>query len=145
MLEHRHAAARVAGTEYAKKLDDLKGKRRRIDQLLQDRRLPPDERDKLLTKLADDRDALERELAKAIPLLQRAKELDALGPDALTPLLPDHSVLIDFVRYTRFDYDKAKPGKAGETRTPSYAAFVLARSPVAQASGASGCETHRTG
>jgi CHAT domain-containing protein len=126
VLEQRHAAARVAGTAFAAKLDDLKGLRRRIDQLLQDRRLPPAERDKLLTTLTDDRDRLERELATAIPLLQRAKELDALGPDALLPLMRDHEALIDFVLYTRFDFDKVKPGKAGETRTPCYAAFVLA-------------------
>ena len=127
VLAQRQAAARVAGTEYTAKLDDLKGRRRRIDQLLQDRRLPANERDKLLVKLSDERDALERELAIKMPMLQRAKELDALGPEALTAMLPDQTILIDFVRYTHFDYDKAKPGKAGETRTPSYTAFVLAK------------------
>src|SRR5207247_261309 len=48
---------------------------------------------------------------------------------------PDHAVLIDFVRYRRFEYDRAKPGKAGETQTLCYAAFVLVRSPVAHAPG----------
>lgn len=93
VLEQRHAAARVTGTEHAAELDDLKGLRRRIDQLLQDRRMPPAERDKLLIKLTEDRDTLERELAKVLPLLKRAKELDALGPDALTPLLRGHEVM----------------------------------------------------
>ncbi len=125
VLEQRHAAARFAGAEHAAKLDELKGLRRRIDQLLQDRRLPPDERDKLLTKASDDRDALERWLAKKMPMRARAQELDALGPDALAALLPDHTALIDLVRYTRFDFDRAKPGRAGETRTLSYAAFVV--------------------
>jgi CHAT domain-containing protein len=116
-----------------RKIDELKRLRRRIDQFLRDRRDLPAERDRLLTKATEERDALERELAQAMPMLQRAKELGALGPDALTPLLPDHTALIDFARYTRFDYDQAKSGKAGETRTLSYAAFVLVPPSVAHA------------
>jgi CHAT domain-containing protein len=130
VLAQRHAAARVAGTEHAKKLEELKATRRYVDYLLRNTRLGKDERDKLLTKAVDERDALERELAKAVPLLQRARELDALEPDALLALLPEHAVLIDFVRYTRFEFDSDEPGKAGEMRTPSYAAFVLAKTPL---------------
>jgi tetratricopeptide (TPR) repeat protein len=133
VLEQRHAAARVSGTEHAAKIEQLKDKRRYVDYLLRDTRLPKDDRDKLLTKAVDERDALERELAKAIPQLQRAKELDALGPNDLLPLLPDRVALIDFVKYTKFTHDPAKPGKAGETR--SYAAFVVAKPPVADAPG----------
>jgi len=126
LLEQRHAAARVAGTEHAQTLDALKGLRRRIDQLLQDRRLPSTERDALLTKASDERDGLERKLAKALPMLQRADDLDALGPTALAPLLPEGAVLIDFVRYARIEYNRAKRGNAAVVRMPSYAAFVLA-------------------
>src|SRR5262249_13816424 len=125
VLAQRHAAARVAGTEHAAQLDRLKDLRRSIDNLLRDTKLPRDDRDRLLTKATDECDALERELAKIIPMRERAKVLDQLGPDALPPLLPKDAVLIDFVRYTKFDYDPAQPGKTGEARTPSYAAFVV--------------------
>jgi CHAT domain-containing protein/tetratricopeptide (TPR) repeat protein len=127
VLEHRHAAARVAGTAHAATLAELTAARRRVDQVLQDRRLPPDERDRLLAKAADDRDALERTLAAALPTLWRARDLDALGPDGLVAALPDHAALLDFVLYTRFDHDPARPGAAGDSRTPVYAAFVLAK------------------
>lgn len=123
VLAQRHAASRVVGTVQAAQLDELKGLRRRIDQLLQNRRLPPAERDELLAAASENRDKLERDLAKALPMRQRAEELDARGPDALAKLLPDHVVLIDFVRYARFEFDRAKPGKT--IGTPSYAAFVL--------------------
>jgi CHAT domain-containing protein/Tfp pilus assembly protein PilF len=127
VLAQRHAAARAAGTGHAAKLDELRTLRRRIDQLLQDRRLPPAERDGLLAKAADDRDRLDRDLAAALPMLPRAAEMDSLGPDALVPRLPEHAVLIEMVRYRRFDYDSTKLGKASEIRADCYAAFVAAK------------------
>jgi CHAT domain-containing protein len=127
VLEHRHAAARLAGAHHALLLDDLRAARRSVDELLRDAHLPRPERDRLLTQAGDRRDRLERTLAQAVPLLQRAQELDALGPEALLPRLPEHAALIDVVRYTRFAFDPARPGKAGLTRTPWYAAFVLTR------------------
>jgi CHAT domain-containing protein/Tfp pilus assembly protein PilF len=126
VLEHRNAAARVAGTAQAAQLKQLKDTRRRIEQLLQDRRLKPEERDKLLTKYSDERDELERQLASAVPMLKRAEELDALGPDALIALLPRGVALLDMVRYRRFEFDRDKPGKAGAKLIDSYAVFVLA-------------------
>jgi tetratricopeptide (TPR) repeat protein len=130
VLERRHAVACAAGTAQAGKFDELKATRQRIDQLLRDRRMPTVERDKLLTQLTDARDSLERELANALPILDRVKEIDALGPEALLTCLPDHTVLIDFVRYTRFEFDKNRPGKGGESRKTCYSAYVLFKEPV---------------
>jgi len=127
VMEQRHAAARVTGTEHARKLDELRAVRKEIDHLLQNRRLSPMDREKFLVKAINDRDVLERELAKAIPFLEQTKSLDLASPEVLTRLLPDHTVLIDFVRYTRFNFDGSKSGKAGETRLPSYAAFVFTK------------------
>src|SRR5262249_35037409 len=73
-----------------------------------------------------ERDKLERQLASAVPLLKRAEELDALGPDALLALLPRGVALLDMVRYKRFEFDRDKPGKAGAKLIDSYALFVLA-------------------
>ena len=58
--------------------------------------------------------------------MPRQKELDRLGPADLAKHLPSGAALIDLLRYTRFDRDPQTPGREGERRTPSYAAFVLA-------------------
>src|SRR5262249_19795272 len=76
--------------------------------------------------LNDERDRLERELAAAIPILDRWKERDRLGPEDLVKLLPAGSVFVDLLLYTRFEYDPQAPGAKGEKRTPCYVAFVLA-------------------
>ena len=120
ILEQRLASARVAGTDVADQIDRLKGNRRRTDQLLQDSRMNKDERDQLLTKLADERDTLERALLAAMPLLKRGLELDQLGPDALVQALPPGAVLIDLIAYSHFEFEK---GKA--KRIPSYVAFLV--------------------
>lgn len=135
VLEQRHAAARVVGTQNGAKLDLLKGLRRRIDQLLQDRRLPSAERDELLVKTMEERDKIERDLAANLPMLRRAKEVDAIGPVGLANVLPIGAVFIDIVRYRHIAYDRKEPGKAGETRSLSYDAFVIATTPANHSGG----------
>jgi CHAT domain-containing protein len=122
LLEQRQLNARAAGTELGDQLDKLRGLRRRLDQLLQDTTMKPDDRDKLLVSVADDRDRLEREVVAKMPTLRRWQALDELGPADLLAALPPGAVLIDVIRYTHFEYVDRK-----EKRTPSYVAFVLAK------------------
>src|SRR5204862_7851972 len=77
-------------------------------------------------ELGDERDRLERELAAALPALERWRQRDRLGPEVLSGLLPPEAAFIDFLSYMRFQQDPAKKGEAGETRIDHYAAFVLA-------------------
>jgi tetratricopeptide (TPR) repeat protein len=134
LLEQRQASARAAGTELGDKLDRLRGLRRRLDSLLQDSKMMPEDRDKLLASIADDRDRLEREVVAAMPTLQRWAELDKLGPVDLAKALPAEAVFVDVIRYTRFEYVEKK-----EKRTPSYVAFVVATT----LTGAAGSQIHR--
>src|SRR5262249_13317833 len=122
LLEQRHANARSAGTALGEKLDQLRGLRRRIDQLLQDTRRKPEERDELLVAAASERDLLERELIAAMPTLKRWQELDKLGPVDLVKALPPGAVFIDVIRYMRLESVDRKL-----QWTPSYVAYVLAK------------------
>jgi CHAT domain-containing protein len=124
---------RAAGTAVAAKLAELRSYRRRIDQLLQDARMKPADREKLLTDLADKHDKLERDLLADLPHLRRQQQLDELGPDDLVKALPSSAVFIDLIAYWRFERDPNKKGKEAEKRTPSYVAFVL--TPLAQSGG----------
>jgi len=128
VLEQRHAAARVAGTDHAATFNRLREVRREIDRLLQDRRLPPGDRDRKLAASADERDRLERALANVLPVLKKWQELDASGPETLVSALPREAVLIDVIRYVRFERDPTMKGRAAEKQAYAYAAFVLAAS-----------------
>lgn len=125
ILERRHALARIAGTEYAADYSRLGQLRRQTESLLQNDRIKPADRDIQLAKLADDRDDLERKLARALPMLDQWKKRDRLGPEDLVKALPKDAAFVDILRYERTLYPTKKIG-AREVRTPSYAAFVLA-------------------
>jgi len=84
------------------KLDDLKGLRRRIDQLLQDRQSRPRAR-QAPRHSSEHATGWNVIWQRRFRMLQRAKESTAHGTDALAPLLPEHSALIDIVRCTRFE------------------------------------------
>ena len=122
LLEQRQANARAAGTELGAKLDELRGLRRRLDQLLQDSKMKPTDRDKLLVVVATERDALERELVAKVPTLQRWQELDKLGPADLVKALPTGAVFLDVIRYTLFEYVEKK-----QKRSLRYVAFVTVK------------------
>ena len=126
VLEQRHAAARVAGTEHQGVIARLRDSRRRTEQLVRDRRLSADERDRRLAELADERGQLERLLAQTVPAWTQRNEREVLGPEELIKALPRDVTFIDFFAYTRFEQDPQVPGKKGEKQTPSYLAFVLA-------------------
>ncbi|HEV3144657.1 MAG TPA: CHAT domain-containing tetratricopeptide repeat protein [Gemmataceae bacterium] len=126
VLERRHAAARLAGNEAAPKLAQLRDVRRQIERLIQNSALTGAERDKRLAELGDQRDRLERDLAMALPLLAQRKQRDAFGADDLSKSLPVASVFIDIVGYVRLEQDPQVKGRAGETVTDFYAAFIVA-------------------
>src|SRR5205085_10069500 len=104
------------------KLEDLRGNRRRTEQLLHDARVDRAYRDTQLIKLADERDQLERELIAAIPASKRWQELDRLGPTDLIAALPPTTAFIEVIRYTRSEYIDKK-----WQRSPCYVAFVPAK------------------
>jgi CHAT domain-containing protein/tetratricopeptide (TPR) repeat protein len=132
LLEQRQSAARIAGTEPGDKLNKLRGLRRRLDQLLQETRIQPEIRDKLLTSVANERDALERDLIATIPVMKHRAELDKVGPSDLIKALPPGAVFIDVIRYVRIEFVEWK-----QKRTPSYVAFVLSNEPSSGTAGAS--------
>lgn len=135
VLQARHTAALAAASDLGTTLDDLKAARRSLDQLLQDRQLPPAERDAQLAKATARRDALERMLAEALPGSWLAQGQAEPGPEQLAPLLPENAIFIDFVRYGSFYYDRSKPGKVSTRGVFSYAAFVIAGGTPGRAGG----------
>jgi CHAT domain-containing protein len=126
VLERRHATARLAGNESAAKVEQLRDLRREIERLIQNSAVTPEERDKKLAALTDQRDRLERELAAALPVLTQWKERDALGANDLSKALPVASFFIDFVAYVRLEQDAKVKGHAGQTLTDSFTAFIIA-------------------
>lgn len=131
VLEMRHAASLLAGSENAGGLQSLRNLRRKTERLLQDAKLAADERDKALAELADEQDRLERRLASAIPELKRWRQRDSITPVQLAKALPETSVFIDLQSYFRFERGVPWAG-AGKPQIPRhYVAFVTApRSPT---------------
>jgi CHAT domain-containing protein len=130
LLEQRRAYVRETGTGGGKIVDELRETRLRIEQLLQNARMDKEGRDRLLMKYADERELLERKLIAAFPELGRRRELDQLGPTDLAKALPPGVTFIDVIRYSHSDYVDKK-----QKRTPSYVAFVVGKTPVADAPG----------
>jgi CHAT domain-containing protein/tetratricopeptide (TPR) repeat protein len=135
VLELRHAAARTAGPAAAEGLVRLKENRRRTEQLLQDSRRKPEERDKDLVHLADERDVIERQLAKDLPILARWSEREKRTPDDLARALPVGAAFVDLLPWTRFEFDPQVKGRAGEKHIPSYLAFAVTNPQAANAPG----------
>jgi tetratricopeptide (TPR) repeat protein len=111
------------------RMEALLGIRRRLArQLLQP--LPSEpaalaRRDREVAALAEEKEGLERELARQVPALAERSERDRIGPADLAGALPPRSAHIELLRYTRSAFDPARPGEAGATRTPHYVAFVV--------------------
>jgi CHAT domain-containing protein/Tfp pilus assembly protein PilF len=126
LLEMHQASARAAGSRATARITRLKEVRRRIEQLLQETRLKPAVRDRELAQYADERDRLERELAKDLPILARWDEREKQTPDDLARALPPGAVFVDTLAYSRCEIDPAVKDRGGEKITPSYLAFVIA-------------------
>jgi CHAT domain-containing protein len=70
-----------------------------------------------LARITDRKENLERDLARLLPELARARELDQLGPRDLAAVLPPAAAFVDLLRYTHRD--------TGGQFTASYVAFVV--------------------
>jgi len=111
ILQARHEATRVAllKDEAVKKTwDRLQAVRREVAGLLLADPQKVKDRDGRVRALTDEKEKLEAELAKALPELERAKQLAKVGPKNLADNLPKDAVLLDFIRYEFFDKGKAK-------------------------------------
>jgi CHAT domain-containing protein len=138
VLERKHIAARAATTapEVRTLWEELTSLRRqRAGLILAPAPRHPDDRqarDRLLEQWATRIAALDRDLRAQLPDLDRADAGARSAPADLQAALPADTAFIDLLRYTRFTYDPTKPGTPGETRTPSYVAFVVTRQQVAR-------------
>jgi len=91
---------------------------------------PPDtfpDQARRVQQLNDRKEDLERQLGRKLPSFAALKARDTLTPQELLPLLPGGTVVVDLVRYFRFEQDPRQPGKAGATSEACYLAFVLAK------------------
>jgi tetratricopeptide (TPR) repeat protein/CHAT domain-containing protein len=137
----RAAIVRVGEARYeALAAADLpRAVRERMKDLLVTRRLlarwllqpPPTKPEVLVLRgvairtLTEERDRLERELAREVAGLSERQQLDRIGPADLEKALPPRSAYVDVLRYTRFGYDPKRHGTFWESRTPHYVAFVV--------------------
>jgi len=136
VYERRALAARAASADprAAALLAQLTDRRRRRADLL----LAPKPADPTsLKKRNDDLDAysgqieaLDRALRPLLPAVDRAETLARATPADLQKALPPNTAVVDFLRYTLFEQDPNKPGKAGEKRIERFLAFVLTRDKI---------------
>jgi len=120
LLHRRHQATRIAlaGSEEARhKWQDLLDARGHLAHLLLSPGKDAAARDHELAQLTDRKEGLERELTGLLPELERARELDHLGPKDLAGFLRKGAAFVDVLRYTHI-------GK-GQARTTRYVAFVV--------------------
>jgi CHAT domain-containing protein/Tfp pilus assembly protein PilF len=125
-LERRRRALRDASPQARRTAEDLRALRRQIEATLAAPGRDPAARDAELRRLTRRKEELERALAAALPALARLRARDQLGPEDLAGGLPARAAFVDLLRYVHITFDPQKPGRAGERRTPSYVAFVLA-------------------
>jgi CHAT domain-containing protein len=125
LLERRHhdalAAADPPTRDTYRRLQDT---RRRLAGLLLAPADPDHDRSALLQELTATKERLEREVATQLPAAL-GRPADGTPAD-LAARLPARAAFVDLLRYTRFTQDPDKPGQAGQSRTPSYLAFVVA-------------------
>ncbi|QJW94815.1 CHAT domain-containing tetratricopeptide repeat protein [Frigoriglobus tundricola] len=136
VFEHRQARARAAstGSAVAAQLDALAAARRRRAELL----VAPVTKDpgtlkarETELKALDDRIAgFNESLPKALPAVARLKRLDGAALGDLQAALPADAALVDYVRYTFFEWDNDRPFGEKTTKTWRYVAFVVTRADV---------------
>jgi CHAT domain-containing protein/Tfp pilus assembly protein PilF len=133
VFQRRHLALLAASTDPRVRddWDRLQQMRRRREHLI----MTPAGKDaavrnQKLKDLDEEVDQLEKDLLPRLPALKHFEDLATLGPDALQQRLPAGAVLVDFLRYTDFEYDPKQPGRKGEKRTVRYLAFLLSREDI---------------
>jgi CHAT domain-containing protein/tetratricopeptide (TPR) repeat protein len=85
------------------------------------------ERLRRLRDLTVEKERLERQLAESVPEFARQQRLNQSPHSRLLEALPERTVVLDLIRFTRIEQDPQVKGRDGRRRTPSYAGFVLAR------------------
>jgi CHAT domain-containing protein len=127
LLERRQQALILADPKVRELGDKLATTRHALASLL----LAPPGRYKdhaeRLQKLADQKEELERQIARQLPAFEQLQQFDRLTHRDLLAKLPDRSVFVDLLRYTFMEQDPKRPGKKGEKWTLCYVAFVLRR------------------
>lgn len=130
IYEQRLQAARAATDPRAAKLvAELADTRRRRAELI----LAPQTRDPAIRQKRNDNiksfdgkiAELDRALRPLLPTIQRAEQLARANPSDLQKALPGDAVVVDFLRYVHFDYQKDKNGTEGLKRSLRYLAFVM--------------------
>ncbi len=136
LSEQRQLQARAAvdsrAADLLKQLADAR--QRRAELLL----APATKEPGTLKKRASDLNSLEATITELderirplLPTIARTEQLDAAGPVELQKVLSADAVIVDFVHYTFFEFDKLKPGEAGAKQTGRYLAFVVMKDKVA--------------
>jgi CHAT domain-containing protein len=80
---------------------------------------------KLVQKITDAKEDLEKRIAAKLKLAPLTPATTSTTPKQLRAALPDDAVFLDLYRYTYFEQDPKVKGKKGEKRTDSYVAFVV--------------------
>jgi CHAT domain-containing protein len=136
VYERRHLAVLATSSDKARELWRLVSSLRRQREELLMAPVPFDakrreehfqNREKRLEELEQEIGRHERDLLPLVPALERYEALARSGPAQLQKALPADAVFVDWLRYVRFEQDPRTPGRKGESRTPSYVAFVLSR------------------
>lgn len=117
---HRETMA-AADPEVRKSHVRLQETRRRLAALLVAPAIPSADRVAEIKGLNDTKERLEREIAAKLTATARPEA----APADLAARLPTDAVFVDLLHYFHFDYNPNKPGTAGDSRTPSYLAFIL--------------------
>jgi tetratricopeptide (TPR) repeat protein len=134
ILQRRHEATRAAITraeDVKERWQALQAVRRELGGLLVASPAKVRDRDERVRDLTDKKEMLERELAKALPELERSRRLAKLGPKDLVEILPRDVVLLDFVRYVFVNKDKPQRHYAVFLLAPAQQVRMIALGPAA--------------
>ena len=136
MAEQKHLAVRTASVSpaFRQQWEELVSLKRQRAQLL----LAPETPDpETLTARERQREAWDRQIhdlsaqvRDGLPALQELQRQDNSTPVDLQKSLPQKSIFVDLLRYTLFEQDPAKPGKAGEKQSLRYVAFLVTKDQI---------------
>ncbi len=135
--EFRQLQARAAAADprVAPLFAELTRARRRRAELLlapttndSDAQKQIDQDIKTLEKRIED---LMRIVRLLLPAIARADKLAKAEPSALQKLLPADAVVVDYLRFVRYEQDPDTPGEEGKKRTDRYLAVVVTREKIA--------------
>jgi CHAT domain-containing protein len=127
-LSQRRLAVLAAGDPASRALARrLADKRQALAALLLTRTALSTEEAERARTLGDEKEQLEKDLARSMPAFDKLVKSVHTRPEDLHKRLPAGIVYLDLVRYVRFEYNPGQPGLKGERRMPSYVAFVVSK------------------